>query len=491
MQKGEDYKENLGTLKLIKQGKSTTRREEQALIAGDTISFSCLPGETIDGSPGGARGAIGIVTDLGTIVDAETGSTLPNGCIHVTYTVIGKVTNPRNGMPIEGVKVVIGDLESTTSAAGIYDIEGVPDGPVAITGTKSGFYDGHVDNIQIFANTEVGGLADFTMVNDLADDEWVVELKWDTDKDLDLQATWASETVFFGRQLGESAGITVKLEMDASEGGTHVSEVISFSNVGDCTSSNVSLTAYYCHVELKVKNDDGLLKDSGAIATLYHGTNIAGEFKIGECLSAVTDDEKYWHVFTLNSKANTLLWTCNGVAGGASLLQEAALSIPGKQSSSSRNPPKQAIDYTKYVGPFPGRFFRHSIKRSKNQTVAKGNKLRAGPVGMHNKAASLASFKTPPKPSTKSRPFEVSPTDPNWRVIQGKVTNKPREVKAAPAAGSESTAASVSHFTTGMVSTSTSPTDGDVSLKVDPSEVDVRPQGDPQSEHEKKISPHF
>merc|ERR1719191_1316986 len=179
MQNGKDFKAHLGTLKMIKFGKIQTKtRDEGQLIVGDVVSFSCLAGQTITGEPNGPRGAVGEVQVDGSIIDKANGGALPDGCLVIKFTVIGKVTNMRNGMPIEGVKVTVGDLESTTSAAGIYDIEGVPEGRAELTFVKPGFLSPEGLAINMAANTEIGGIADFNMINSpLSDDEWVVEVK--------------------------------------------------------------------------------------------------------------------------------------------------------------------------------------------------------------------------------------------------------------------------------------------------------------------------
>jgi len=524
MQNGKDFKAHLGTLKMIKFGKIQTKtRDEGQLIIGDAISFSCPPGHTITGDPNGAHGASGQVMETGEIMDFATGGAFPNGCLPVTYTIIGKVTNMRNGMPIEGVKVTIGSLESTTSVAGIYDIEGVPSGPAEISFEKSGYTSTNGLSINVVSNTEVGGIADALMINQpLEEDEWVLELRWDTEDDLDIEATWADKKVFFGQKIAQAAGITVKFLLD-SPNGKKGKETLMVSNSGDCSSDPES---YYCHLELKVRSDSDM-SGSGAVAKLFHGAVIAGEFPIDACQEAVTEGGKWWHVFSLNSKSNSLMWTCNGVAGGASLLQEGKMKIPGKHSTDNLHPRKHAIDYTSYVGPFPGRFFRHSIKNSKNRTTAAGKKFLPvpSPSKTPKKPASLASVQSSskvPKRQTvthghkelsKTDPNEADPrkTDPNWRIIHGKVVFEPRKPSPAHSSRSptgESTEAN--QQTTHDLSTSKSSTadisstnmysggsqrqsssDTDVSLKVESSEVDVRPRGHPQSADKKKISPHF
>jgi len=543
MQQGEHVKEDLGTLK-IKQATSTTGRDVNQLVVGDSISFSCPEGKTISGDPNGPRGCIGVVDEHGVIKDVSNGGAFPKGCQFIKYTIRGHVTNPRNGESVAGAKVVIGDLESTTSAGGIYDIEGVIAGKHNIVATKAGYYKGEQD-IHVVANTEAGGLADVQMVNVLTNDEWAVQLTWETNDDLDMEATWADKKVFYGKNVEEAAGITGKFLMDSAAKGP---EIVSMSNVGTC---NIKPYAYHCNLHVKVHSDKSMEK-SGAIAKVWHGSTLAGTFKIGECLKDVTEGGKWWHVFTLNTNSNALKWTCNGKAGAASLLQEAEMSIPAKQSASNLIPRKNVIDYSSYVGPFPGRFFRHSIKRSKNSTVAvgtAGKKLRSK-AGIVKKATSFAGLKSSsthsePSSTTSTDPIteghhskthstvKVSSTDPESRIIKGKLTHS----KSVPVISStDSTTQATSLSTSSISSTSTtdstsstsmasstsygklksttslmdlssprSSTESEssitnrdvVDLKVEPSEIDVRPRGHPQPEghpqpaQEKKVSPHF
>jgi hypothetical protein len=489
MQKGEDSQAH-GALKIIKYGTlHAKKRQEAELIIGDTISFSCPPGHTITGDPNGARGAVLLVTANG-IVDQVTGGAAPEGCEPVTFTVIGQVTSSRTGLPVAGVKVTIGDLESTTSEAGIYDIEGVMEGATELSFDKEGFYTDSLD-VNVVGNTEIGGVADKTIMPKLTEDEWAFELTWDTDDDLDVEATWADKRVYFGEQTATGAGITVKFLKDAPKKGP---ETVLASNVGSCT---LDPEAYHCHLEMKVKSDSNM-ESSGAKAVLWNGLTEVGEFKISDCLTDVTESGTWWHVFTLNTKTNTLVWTCNGIAGAASLLQETAMSIPVKHSANDVHARRHAIDYTSYVGPFPGRFFRHSIKRSKNRTSAVGQKFLPVP-SPSKKAASLANVKTVHKPSKRNstsavvsrqapkatvvRPSNVisnaSPADdPNWRIIKGKVVyeaHKPLHpaTSASTDAKQHLSKTQRSAFGASLISSSTS---ADVSLKVEPSEVDVRPR---------------
>jgi hypothetical protein len=491
MQKGADSQAH-GSLKMIKYGKlSAKKREESELLVGDTISFSCPAGHTITGDPNGARGAVLLVTENG-IVDLNTGGAPPTECEPVTFTIIGKVTNSRNDMPVAGVEVSVGDLKSTTSEAGIYDIEGVMEGAQQLSFDKEGFYTDSLD-INVVGNTEIGGVADKTIMPKLSDDEWAFELKWDTDDDLDLEATWADKRVYFGETTATGAGMTVKFLKDAPKKGP---ETLLMSNVGTCT---FDPTSYYCHLEMKVRSDK-TMKGSGATASLWKGQTEVGQFKISDCLPDVTEEGKYWHVFTLNSKTNALIWTCNNVAGAASLLQEAAMSIPGKHSAFDLRPRKKEIDYTSYVGPFPGRFFRHSIKKHKNRTSLVAKKFLPVP-SPSKKAASLANVKTAytsskrsksPRSPVSSQTIQASKSvvdqasnlisstlthsDPNWRIIKGKVVYEPENPLHAES--SPVTDVTHHHSTThgesaSLVSTTTH---ADVSLKVEPSELDIRPR---------------
>jgi hypothetical protein len=453
MQTGVHHKEGYGTLKLIKKGMITTRREEGALIPGDTFSFSCPPGETISGDPNGAHGAIGVVNDDGTLHDAAAGGNLPSGCLPVTFTVRGAVINALTNLPVVGVKVKIGDGESTTSAAGIFDIEGVSAGPRTVQYDVDGFYT-KAQSVIIAANTEAGGPADVALFPKLTNDMWVTELSWDSeDEELEMEASWGAQKVFFGdKGPTEAAGVTAILTQDSKRLGV--------TDVGNC---NIEPLNYHCQLNLKVRSDKNM-KESGAVAKLMHGEKVVGEFKISECLTDVTAEGKWWHVFTLNLKSNSLKWTCNGIAGAASLLQESEMSIPGKSSDSNVVPRKHAVDYMSYVGPFPGRFFRHAIKQHKNQTHHSSQKfLTTTPAAIYKKTKTVSMTQSKKVSATLSGPsttssstevsssdrsedlsktenseidsttdstVQVSTTDPSSRIIKGKLTTEPS--KAIP-----------------------------------------------------------
>jgi len=420
-----------------------------------------------------------------------TGGELPNGCQCVKFTVRGMMKNARTHVPVPGVLVKIDGLESTTSAGGIYDIEGVCIGKRTIEYSKDGYYASSIDTT-VVANTDVGGPADADIIQIPDDSIWTVTLSHTSDDDLDLEANWADKKVFYGdRGPIQTDDIFVTLAQDFDPKSS--SETLAISNVGSCNTEPLS---YHCRLNLKVRSSSDM-SQSGAVAKLLQGETVKEEFKISDCLEFVTQGGKWWHVFTLDLKENTLKLKCNE-PGMPSLLQESAMSIPDKSSNHNLVPGKREVDFTSYLGPFPGRFFRHSIKRSKNRTSSVGKKLRAAPSAIHKKTASLTqSVKASAmlsKPSSTSRSTKHSSTtgdksyvqmlktNPNARIIRGKLTTEPSPVEqsASLLAKPDSTVSSTIISSTSDVrdvSTGPGPVHGDISLKVEPSEVDIRPRG--------------
>merc|ERR1719379_578229 len=144
-----------------------------------------------------------------------------------------------------------------------------------------GFYTDSLD-INVVSNTEIGGVADKAIMPKLTEDEWAFRLTWDTDDDLDVEATWSDKRVYFGEQTATAAQITVKFLKDAPTKGP---ETLLMSNVGSC---DFDPEAYHCHLEMKVRSDSNM-ESSGAKAVLWKGETEVGEFKISDCLTDVTE----------------------------------------------------------------------------------------------------------------------------------------------------------------------------------------------------------
>jgi len=92
-----------------------------------------------------------------------------------------------------------------------------------------------------------------------------------------------------------------------------------------------------------------------AEVTLYSGDKIAGTWKLSDCAGSVSGDKNWWHVFTIDGKTNRLKWHCGQNGNGGLYLLHSA----GPANSTAE------VDYESYVGPFPGRYFRHSQHKQK------------------------------------------------------------------------------------------------------------------------------
>merc|ERR1719379_2508552 len=113
-----------------------------------------------------------------------------------------------------------------------------------------------------------------------------------------------------------------------------------------------------CDVKFEVNDvaSDGNIAKSEALVKVYKGKSESHTFKISDCDGS--EEDGWWHVLTVNSLTSTVKWDCK--SGGESLLQ---LSPQFGQ--------KMDIDFETYVGPFPGRFWRHSRKHSRRKNTTK------------------------------------------------------------------------------------------------------------------------
>merc|ERR1719263_363077 len=99
---------------------------------------------------------------------------------------------------------------------------------------------------------------------------------------------------------------------------------------------------------------------------------MAGRWKIADCQRSVSYDGNWWHVFTIDAKTNKLKWSCDK---SDSKMWNLAAEKAAKNNASF---------FDSYVGPFPGRFFRHSqthhrVAVNASQVVqTRPKRLRAG-----------------------------------------------------------------------------------------------------------------
>jgi hypothetical protein len=312
-------------------------------VFGSGVGFSCCPGYSLDGSPGGP-------TDFEAVVDEHGHLSLavPAACVPITYMVHGRVTNARTLMPISGVNVKSGEAEATTGALGFYTLELQP-GEHEFELSAAGLISS-TNKIVVGLNNIEGGAADMRILPELKEDQWVAVLRWgeESKSDLDVVLTWGSTLInrgFRGASVNNVSGV---LEAKTKNG----TETAYFGGIGNC-----QLDGFYCDVAYKVNAYAGSFESSKAVVTLYHGSEVKSTFDVADCAGAVADDS-WWHVFTIDAKTNQLKWTCKD---GPELI------------SLHQFPNKMEVDYKSYKGPFPGRFFRHSRHAKKVQKGKRKN----------------------------------------------------------------------------------------------------------------------
>merc|ERR1719359_1287647 len=71
----------------------------------------------------------------------------------------------------------------------------------------------------------------------------------------------------------------------------------------------------------------GNMLQKGAEVTLYHGDGIAGHWSVEQCPGAVSNNGRWWHVFTIDGRTNQLKWQCT-----QSLMMYSNSSIPVNSS---------------------------------------------------------------------------------------------------------------------------------------------------------------
>jgi hypothetical protein len=169
--------------------------------------------------------------------------------------------------------------------------------------------------LEVSGNVYAGGVADISMSPAMDPDQWRAVVKWGEDpSDLDTYARWGSRKVCYYGMTKEGYGVTGKLEVDQTSG--YGPETLYLSGMGSCDGDTD-----LCDVKYEINDytrSGRMLERGDALVTLYNGDNVAGEFKIADCPHTVTDQNNWWHVFTLDAKTNRLKWRCTDDAGGQS-----------------------------------------------------------------------------------------------------------------------------------------------------------------------------
>lgn len=366
------------TAKRIIRASHSTKEDPEPPEVGDSVFFGCEEGESINGNANGARGF--------TLQLLENGHWDPEppepGCSMITYRIQGEVIDAFNGLKISGVKVslfVAGEEKSvTTNEAGTYDFENIPGGNWTLSATKSGKKSCH-KNIIVASDVEPDTTATLYMARTPTEKEWVAVLSYDWPGVgiLDTYTKWGPQSVFFGNKFSVYGGTSAamiqggldefntkwfELEKKRTE-----ATLISFESGCDFPG------AENCDVKIMVNDaaSAGNIEAAHAKVVLLKGmggNDIVKELKIEDCGGSV--ESGWWHVATINAKTNSMKWNCHDGGEGAFLQ---------KTSSPHFNkaiPHHADIDFESYVGPFPGRFWRHSRRHARKNHTGTSSSLK-------------------------------------------------------------------------------------------------------------------
>jgi len=313
------------------------------------FKYNCKPGYSLTGTSAGAKEFAARVNSVGGIVPA-----LPAACKLITFMVHGQAKDARSGRGLVGVTVtIVGTGQTVSTNNGFFSFHNVPKGVVKVRYTRNQFITSE-QQITLASDINNGGPADVNMSPEMSSSEWRATLKWaQSPRDLDTYAKWGSGKTFYGKTYRSASGLSAKLEKDDTNG--EGPETVYFKGVGQCRgSASACDIKYIINDYSKTKN----MPNYRGEVTLYTGHRTAGTWKLSDCPRAISRDKNWWHVFTIDGRTNRLKWHCGmGTASGQVLLNSAGLNTTSAIETNS----------TSHVGPFPGQFYRHSMRASKVQ----------------------------------------------------------------------------------------------------------------------------
>jgi len=350
----------------------STKEDPEAPEIGDAVYFGCIEGESVNGNANGARGFSSQILENG-----DWDPPLPeNGCLPIKYHVSGSVIHAVTNLPVSGVKLEInvggeeGKLTTQSDAYGAFEFE-VPGGNYTITASQTGMLLTHKAVI-VATDIEPDTDATIYMGSDPSSKAWTAVVSFAEGQGMiDSYTKWGmpQKTVWFGNVHEDFKGVSAtvakgggQMALDGGYEGELPEDpdtqlditIIEFDSDNPCEGVG-------CDVKFMVNGVN--IEPAGTIVTLFHGKTKAGTFDIKDCSGSLKDS--WWHVFTLNS--DKLKFDCRD--GGEAFLQEAGLhfnrSLPGHLE----------VDFDSYVGPFPGRFWRHSRRLARKNTTRKSSFL--------------------------------------------------------------------------------------------------------------------
>jgi hypothetical protein len=340
---------------------------EEPLEIGDAIYFGCPDGQSLTGHPNAPRGFAAQFQEDGTWSPS-----LPDpGCIPIEYTVQGTIIDGFTNLKVAGIKVEIdmgeaGKVKATSDATGSFMLT-VPGGNYTMKASGNS-YILQVKTITVASDIEPDTSATIYMVRDTSDKEWVMALAYeDGEGSLDSWVKFGATSVYYGNPTGFSQEISASFVEGGNDLGLHPgTKEVSLVNV----ESGCQFGSFWCDVKFFVNDAAaaGNIMDSKALVKVWQGTEVAGEFKIEDC--GGSEEDGWWHVMTIDAKTNKIKWNCKD-GGAAAFLQE---NMP---RYNAEFPNQMEVDFESYVGPFPGRFWRHSRRHPRKNTTRTSSFLQS------------------------------------------------------------------------------------------------------------------
>jgi hypothetical protein len=266
---------------------------------GDAVSYHCDHGLTVDGTPGGATTWSVTCQEDGTFSPP-----LTTACVAPQFSVGGKISDATNMSPLAGVSLKFTRPDGTsetlsTNAQGLYDSLG-PMGEVTFEASKEGYI---AASKLLFVQGDIpasAGLADLVLSPVLPADGWRVVLSWNQDPpDLDSHLYFGSGLaceIFYGRRsMTCPSGVGATLDVDDTNGqGPETTTIERFS--GSRSGKAVfKVYNYYPTADFAA---------SDAVAKVYHGDSLAGEFKVND--GGGVWDGQWWSVFSIDGPSETI-----------------------------------------------------------------------------------------------------------------------------------------------------------------------------------------
>lgn len=323
------------------------------LVYGQSLEYKCWPGYTLDGSQWGR-------TKLASYVwpGAYLWPPPPTACKQITYYVCGYISDARNNRGIGNIEVEWNGQKKKTWW-GWFCFVRVPLGMMKLKVNGGSSYIGSEKEFEVTGNMWWWGPASAKLSPVMAPNQWRAVLTWGRKPyDLDSHTYWGSrKTLWYRRGPNWGYGMGAALEKD--DVSSYGPETTFFIGTDSCRGATI-----HCDMAFKVYDygRNRMIKTgSEAVVTLYHGSGVAGVFKVADAMdAAISSDNNWWHVFTIDGKTNKLKYSSSPASGA--FLQH-------------KYPQVTPMNGTGYdgLGPFP----RRKWKRRSQRDPALANVRRA------------------------------------------------------------------------------------------------------------------